>query len=416
MANQGIHLLKLAEERASARKKLEDHKRKLEESLIPYIPNECISQILVRLPLESLTKTRLVCKAWYRIVKSPIFAKDYLERSESSLIFLVPVKRELYFPFFERKIPEKTNAFSVESKLFRLQSVPVLQQPSIDPTSLLHLHFMESRDGMVKTKEYNATCLGRIRACCGGFILVDNKMKRGGLIVLNPVTRELLALPVGTIFPPHCESYGLAYCPSNNQFKLVHLFRDELQYFGCEILTLGDKSWRMVDGPAFGLFGWCGYDPVVAIGAIHWVPFVDHSEYIVSMTANDEKFQQIFLPTGCRTSDRIVEIRGQLGFVCHEEESKQIDVWCLKGLSGEVWRKQYTIPVGGIRGLVPLYFTRISGEMIFRCKFGHLYSYNCSLQSMHKLEIQAEDISRNVCCFPHVNSLLSLKVNDQDMF
>ncbi|CDP16493.1 unnamed protein product [Coffea canephora] len=56
---------------------------------------------------------------------------------------------------------------------------------------------MEIENGKMKIEEYNTTCLGTIRAAGGGLIVLDDKMKNGGLIVLNPVTKELTALPSG---------------------------------------------------------------------------------------------------------------------------------------------------------------------------------------------------------------------------
>ncbi|CAI9114802.1 OLC1v1015604C1 [Oldenlandia corymbosa var. corymbosa] len=394
-----INFLKLEKERAS--------KRKLEKK-VRYIPEECVSNILVRLPLQSLPKAMLVCKTWNETINADIFTREYLERTETGLICLV--RRNP--PSSEHKLQEKTNFFSVESELLRLQSMPVLHQPFVDPTSFPQLQFLEVRDFKVKTKEYNATCEGKIRACCAGLIIVDNKRKRGGLVALNPVTRKLLALPVGTITNNDRESYGLARCPSSNHFKLVHLFRNDLQRSECEILTVGEESWRTVDGPSFGLYAWYGYHPVFAIGAINWIPFRACGEYIISMTLDDEKFQKISLPKTTTSQDRIVEIRGQLGFVGREEGSCRFGVWCLKSLSGKSWAKQYTIPVKGIDDPIPLYFTRIGGEMmIFKHRDGGLYAYNFSSDSkvMQKLEMQSKFFSECLCYFPHVNCLLSWK-------
>ncbi|KAL3503873.1 hypothetical protein ACH5RR_033714 [Cinchona calisaya] len=413
MADKSISLLKLVEARASSKKKLAEEMKKQQDSLIPYLPTECISNILVRLPLDSLQRSRFVCQTWYRIINSAIFIEAYLQRSESVLIFLVPPKRDIFFPYGTPNLQARPNALSVESKLFELQSVHAFQRPLMDPKSLLQIKFMEIKNGKINIQEYNATCLGKIRASCSGLILLDNKMKKGGLIVMNPVTRELEALPLGTLCSSHNESYGLAFCHTTKQFKLVHVFRDKLQFIGCEILNLGTKSWRAVDGPAFGLFGWFGYDPVFASDAIHWIPHIDHSEYIVSMTADNEKFRQIPLPKSSRTQDRLVEMRGHLGFVTREELNQSIDVWILKNLCGEGWTKQYSITVGCKSCVIPLYFSRISGEMIFQDDDGSLYAYDCSLQLMRKVEMQKGSFPIGSFYFPHVNSLLSWQVEVQ---
>ncbi|CAA3019804.1 F-box At3g10240 [Olea europaea subsp. europaea] len=102
---------------------------------------------------------------------------------------------------------------------------------------------MEIKDGKSTVKEYNETCIGKIRATCNGLILLENRMKKEGFIVMNPVTRELLTIPLGTQSSPHHESYGLVFCHRPSNYKVVHLFRDESQYIGCEIINIGSGSW-----------------------------------------------------------------------------------------------------------------------------------------------------------------------------
>ncbi|KAI5668163.1 hypothetical protein M9H77_18016 [Catharanthus roseus] len=413
MAEKGISLLKLAEERAELKKELEEEKRKLKQSLIPYIPNGCISNILLRLPLESLQRTRFVCKMWYKIINSRNFIDVHLRSSESVIIFLVPAIKGAFFHYDNSVLQTNLDAFSVESKLFQLQSVPFLGRSLLDQSSLFCMKFMEIRGGKIKMGDYKTTCLGNIRASCYGLIILDNVMKKGGLIVMNPVTRELSRLPLGTLYPPNDESYGLAYCQNIGKFKLVHLFRDEMQFIGCEILILGDNSWKMVDGPGFGLLGWFGYDPIFAIGAIHWVPHIDHSDYIVSMAVDDDKFRVIQLPKSCRTCDRIVEIGGNLGFVVHDEVN-QTDVWILRDLDGEGWTKKFSIGEGYLGDMTPLYFSRISCEIIFKDKDGQLYAYDCGLHLMRKVEMKQVGFPADGWFLPHVNSLISWRMPVDD--
>ncbi|CAK9168321.1 unnamed protein product [Ilex paraguariensis] len=412
MAVRSATLLRLVEQRALSRKELEEEKKKEQESLIPYLPEPLISKILVRLPLESLPRSRFVCKPWYKIVNDPVFINDYLGRSETVLVFLSPVLGEPLHPYFRTSIPnEKPNTFSVEAKLFQLQSIPLFCQPLMNPGSKFYIKFMEIKDGKSRIGDFNATCLGNIRATCNGLILLDNTMKKGGLVVMNPVTRELTGLPLGTLFSSHDESFGLAFCNSTSGYKLVHLFRDELRYIGCEILNLGMRSWRMVDGPSFGLFGWFGFEPVSALGALHWIPHIDHSEYIVSMEINEEKFHNISLPKSCRSNDRIVDIGGRLCFMTREEMN-QIDMWMLGNLSGENWTKEYTIMVGCITDMIPLYCSRINREMIFKDKDGSLYAYDFHLEIMRKVEIKNRCFPVHGFCLPHVNSLVSWRIQE----
>ncbi|KAJ0024111.1 hypothetical protein Pint_07288 [Pistacia integerrima] len=275
--NNNTNLLRLVEERALSKKVEEEQKK--QEIGVPYFHKDCISNILIRLPLQSLSSTRFVCKPWYGIINSANFINAHFHGSESVLIFLKSVES---LPTASAR-PEQPNTFSVEASLLQQNSFSIFDHPITNSTSKFCIQFMYFKEGKSKSEEYKVSCLGNIRATCNGLVLLDNRLKKGGLVVMNPVTRKMVALPVGTLYPPHDESYGFALSEATGEYKVVHLFRDSLGYISCEILNLGTRFWRGVNGPSFGLFGWFGYKPVSAIGALHWIPEIDASEYIVSM-------------------------------------------------------------------------------------------------------------------------------------
>ncbi|KAE8056194.1 hypothetical protein FH972_012985 [Carpinus fangiana] len=125
---------------------------------------------------------------------------------------------------------------------------------------------------------------------------------------------------------------------------------------------------------------------VSVIGALHWVPHIEHSDYIVSMEVDKEKFHTIPLPKIGRTHDRIVETGGFLSFVAYGEVN-QIDIWILKGL-GESWTKQHSIKMGCVLDMVPLLSLRIQGVMIFkRDEDGSFSAHAFQLQVMRKIEM-----------------------------
>ncbi|KAI3818411.1 hypothetical protein L1987_12217 [Smallanthus sonchifolius] len=415
-ACKAMSLLKLAEERASMKKKLDEQKRKQQLDSVPYLPKDCVSNILIRLPIESLQQSRFVCKPWYSIIKSPTFIRDNLHRAPKVMIFLSLVKGFLrgWSDQDSALFHENPNTFSVESKIFDLKSVHMLHRPLICSSSKYAIKYMVLEDGKGMIRDYNATCMGKIRASCDGLIVVDNMLRKGELVIMNPVTRELNLLPLGTICPPHDESFGLVCCA--RWYKLVHLFRDESQFIGCEVLQIGEKSWRVIDGPAFRLMKWFGYDPVFAIGALHWVPELDHNEHIVTMTIEDEKFHTIMLPKTSRFNDRIMEAYDRLCFVTHEEIN-EISIWALERLSGEAWTKIYTIAVGCIRDLIPLYFSRFKWELYFLDKDGSVFGFDFE-------NVQMKKFTTMKGCFMlagaeytltlHANSLVSWQIKEDD--
>ncbi|ONI35835.1 hypothetical protein PRUPE_1G556700 [Prunus persica] len=388
LASKNVGLLRLVEER-SLTKKIEEEKKHKREKQVPYLHKDCISNILVRLPLDSLQRSRFVCKPWYNIIKNPKFIDAHLHRSESVLIFLSPFPNESLYPFSVASVPkELPNTVSVELNLLQPKPIPIFNHTTINAPRF-SVQFLEFKNDKSKIGEYSLSCSGNIRATCNGLILLDNKLKNGGLVVMNPVTRKLIALPLGTLSRPHDESYGFALIDSTGEYKVVHLFRDEL---------------RFVDGP------------ISAIGGLHWIPQVDRSEYIVSIEVDKEKFHQIPLPRSSRTHDRIVDMGGVLCLIVHEDVN-HIDIWILKGFYGEVWTKYHSITVGSIIDMVPLFSLRIKGDIIFkRDEDGSFYVYDFQHQEMRKVEMVEGCIPRSSTTYlPHVNSLVSWMEVNLDM-
>ncbi|KAH7524992.1 hypothetical protein FEM48_Zijuj06G0178000 [Ziziphus jujuba var. spinosa] len=405
--NKKVSLLRVVQERASM-KKIQEEKRKKQEMLVPYLPKDCMTNILLRLPHDSLQRSRFVCKPWYNIINNTKFIEDHLCHSETVLIFLSSIKKESSLSSIPSNLPKKPNDISIENNLLQSKPLSLFQQPVVDPAPSFSIRFLEFKGDNSKIGEYNLQSMGNIRAACNGLILLDNKMKKGGLIVMNPVTRKMSTLPLGTLSSPRRESYALALSNVTGEYKIVHLFRDDLRFVSCEILNLETKLWRAIDGPSFGLFGWLGYVPVSAIGALHWIPQIDHSDYIISMEVDKEKFHQVPLPKRCRTYDRIVEVGGCLSFITHHEEVSQIDIWILKGLYGEVWTLHHSITTGSRLDMVPLCSLRIKGDVVFKrdknCSF---YLYDFELQEMKKIEMVKGCVPFSASYLPHINSLVS---------
>lgn len=402
LGNKSACLLRSVQKRALSIKEAEEEKLRREQDLVPYIPKDCLSNILVRLPLDSLQRSRFVCKTWFDMINNPVFIDTHLNRSETVLIFLR--SERVIHPFSMTSLSqEKPNTYSVEQNILHNKSNSIFRESPVDFLLKFYIQFLEIKEGKSKIGEFNISCLGGIRATCNGLILLENKLKKGGVMVMNPVTRELILLPLGTLYPAHKESYGFAFSLLTRLFKVVHLFKDEMGYVGCEILNLGENMWREVDGPSFGLFQWFGAKPIWAIGALHWIPQIDYSDYIVYMELETEKFGTIQLPKSSRIHDGIVKLEKCLSFVTHTEMN-QIEVWTLKDLYEE-WMKLHIISVGCIPDMVPLFGSRNGGEIIFkRYEDGSLYSYDFYLQVMKSVEMEKKYSSSYL---PHVNSLIS---------
>ncbi|GAB4844747.1 hypothetical protein Ancab_038137 [Ancistrocladus abbreviatus] len=406
--NKSSSLVRIVQERELLKREIEEEERKNQS--VPNLPKDCVTCILLQLPIDALQRSSCVCKLWHKMINCSIFIKSHLHRSESVVIFQTSAKDEEQHYFSLSSVPkENPGTFSIEKDL--LKCVNVFRRPFLDKWSKSYIRYIEIIDGEHYTRDYNISCLGRILACCNGLILLENKLNKGGLVVLNPVTRKLLAVSAGTICPPHQESYGFVLDPSLNVYKIVHLFRDESGYVSCEIKVVGERRWGVVNGPSLGLFAWFGHKPVSALGALHWLPSIDHNDYIVSMEVENADFVTIPLPKSGRTHDGIIAMGDSLCFVTHEGLN-QIDIWVLKSKAGN-WMQQQSIMVGCIMDMVPLSGSRFGKHVIFRRdEDGSLYVYDFKLEAMSFIEIEKDIVPASGSLIPHVNSLVSWSMGE----
>lgn len=395
LRKRNVNLLRLVEEKAIL-KKAEEEEMKQQ---IPHLPEDCVQNIFIHLPIQFLSRMRFVCKPWRSIVNNTNFINSHLDISETVLIYVKSHPR--YSPPLD-----EPNMFSVEKSLLKRDPLSIFG-PRIEASPKFYLQCVEIEERKSVVHEYNISCSGRVRASCNGLILVDNKLKKGGLILMNPVTRKLVDLPVGTISSAVDESYGFVMSEVSDEYKLVHLFLDRLRYVGCEILSLGaaKRVWREVDGPSSRHFQRFDHNPVSAIGAIHWLP-QNHVDYVVSMEVESEKFRTVNLPKTGQCRDRIMEKDGFLCFVACEE-NLDIDLWMLKGLSGENWVKSYSIPNVFVH-MVPLFVMKCSGDIVFAGKEdGLMYVYSFEHMTMTKVAGKNGGFLVPGSFVPHVNSLVS---------
>ncbi|KAI3852016.1 hypothetical protein MKW98_020015 [Papaver atlanticum] len=360
------------------------------------LPKDCIYRTLIKLDVESLQRAKFVCKSWYKMISNTIFIQDRLRRSEMGLIFLCKSS--------EKETSSDENVFHIEQH-YLSRKTGINWMPRIDQYEAeLSLQFMENKDGKSTVRSLKLSTYGQIRAVCNGLVLLESKKKMGP-IVTNPVTREYTVLCRGTeSLLPRFESYGLAFSHRTEEYKVVHLFRDDLQFFGCEIIVVGSHTWRAVDGPSSGLIYQLGKAPIVAIGAFHWMPHIVNSDYIVSMGIDDEKFRKIKLPETSGRYDGLVDMGGFLLFV-HQVSRNQLAIWILKELDGSKWTQKHNINVESTICMVPVGYS--SRDMLVLKQGSSLYTYDFEQRQMKMIEINEGYAPYVGSCMPHFNSLVS---------
>ncbi|KAK9284039.1 hypothetical protein L1049_012299 [Liquidambar formosana] len=326
--------------------------RKKQRAILQHSHRELIFDILARLPGQHLHNSiRYVCKPWCNLISTPLFVKTHLHNSKHGPIIHEPM--------------------SHGGRLISLQPIKKSGQWGIEEHE-----FFETR------------CSGLIRGSCNGLLLLQDRILRRTLHVMNPITKQLMTLPKCSS-PSACKQhiccYGLSFVPSTNEYKVVHLY-DKGNYYdsniGCEILTLSysaDFTWKPVlyDNSRFQsivLRGFSSSTGVSAIGVLHWK--VPSEGFIMSSDVKTETFHGTGYPN-CNTWSGFLFWPGGCLALVDWTSGFQLHIWVLKDLDGGLWVKQNTVgldllgcllasfnPTGVLEnGVVILYIGRDVGSM-----------------------------------------------------
>ncbi|CAN6337729.1 unnamed protein product [Urochloa humidicola] len=213
----------------------------------------------------------------------------------------------------------------------------------------------------------------RLIGTCNGLLCL---LQRGDIAVVNPATRESLAvgLPSECYYGRNEATYTFGYHPATGRYKIVHVPRYlAARLDTVRVLTLGDtgpRAWRDVPAPPgsscllrFGLI-------TVSSGVTYWV--TEDAERLMSLDLKDDRVAIVESPPmpvplvplksyGPEYVNvypcRLTEVHGRLGLAarrpCDGGMSKT-EVWVLEGGgSGReqqqemAWVKRCTVLAGG---------------------------------------------------------------------
>ncbi|XP_051230237.1 putative F-box/kelch-repeat protein At1g12870 [Lolium perenne] len=183
------------------------------------MPDDLVSEILVRLPVKPLLRFKSVCKAWHATISSRSFTSTHLQRAVSDH---QRHPRFLLTPYFLAKGSTNISLYT--------------WQKGQASTSLKYtLNFFEGASVQVYL-------LGH----CNGLVLVPTSTK---MYVLNPSTRELLTLPesIRSVLQPSsiCRNVvGFGLDSFTNKYKVVRFFNYSTNEarMGMEICTIGETG------------------------------------------------------------------------------------------------------------------------------------------------------------------------------
>ncbi|KAA8542574.1 hypothetical protein F0562_023726 [Nyssa sinensis] len=240
------------------------------------LPLEIISDILARLPIESIMTCRIVCKSWYSLTEDPDFINLQLSRSNYQPARVILYNYTLNHLLLLDTEEHKNKWIPFQNMLFE--------------GHLVYRHVMCS---------------------CNGLLCIASDFKLDPVFIYNPMTRKHVILPSSdSKLDFQDQKVGLGFDPSTGTYKVVRLYKDESEASRFEILSLGESSWKELSAPH-------NYDKFS----------------ILAFDLIEEKFQIIALPKEF-PSDGLPyfdfqDLDGYLTFV--EHDSDLMKMWRLTG-------------------------------------------------------------------------------------
>ncbi|XP_021753393.1 F-box protein CPR30-like [Chenopodium quinoa] len=305
-------------------------------------PTEIITEILSRLPVNSLLRFKSVCKFWNSLIKSPNFIKTHLNQTLISNFDRYLLKSSADSSFFISKLDLHNNQFSFSG----------LDHP---------LEYEEV--------ELFGSCNGVI--CISDYAIID-------VFLFNPLTKSYRKLPVKRIPNPERDFvlFGFGYDSKNDDYKVLRILQGysyrKCCYDEVQLYSLNNKSWKSVQGiphPYYLPFADC--HGVLVNEVLHYIVSSDELELqqckmIAGFDLRTESFSLIDCPIHDEKTKtywdflefHLRELGGCLSVVVayltrdyacmmpilHNRELERADLWIMKEYgNNESWVKLFSV-------------------------------------------------------------------------
>lgn len=294
-----------------------------------FFPDEVILQILSRLPMKSLFRTKCVCKLWYKLVSDKYFIQLYNEMSVRNPMVLIEVTESSHF----------------RSSLICVDNFRGVSEFSLD--------FIKDRV--------------KVRASCNGLLCCSSIPDKGVYYVCNPMTKEYKLLPRSrerpvTRFYPDGEAtlVGLACNLLTQKYNVVlagyhrSFGHRPDKTFICLVFDSELNKWRKFISMQDDQFTHMNKNQVVFInGSLHWM--TESCSCLLVLDLNYDIWRKISLPDelSCGTGNRVylLESDGCLSVIQISEA--WMSIWVLKDYESKEWGVVDRVSLRCIRGMVP---------------------------------------------------------------
>ncbi|KAI3853844.1 hypothetical protein MKX03_001172, partial [Papaver bracteatum] len=276
------------------------------------LPPHIIHEILLRIPAESLLGFKSVCKDWYSLIKDPSFAKQHYDhhKANNQSIDIVFIYDSDYLNKYY---------LTILNKMWEYEDVPCNKETKTDKYRV-----------KVPTERISKL------TSCNGLLCFHTEFP---LLMLNPITKEMLKLPKPWIEEEDEEASacGFGFDAKKNVYKVVQLKRcfSNSSSLECEVLELGTTmSWRKIQHQPSFPHPDLGDpelrpDPVFVEGSIYWIAF---DEEILCFDVAAEMFELIPGPDpqthcDCSYTRFLVELDRNLCLMTHSISCGVVGIW-----------------------------------------------------------------------------------------
>ncbi|CAL5057127.1 unnamed protein product [Urochloa decumbens] len=317
-------------------------KTKVASTGAPELPDELMTEVLLRLPIKSILRCRAVCRAWAATLSSYGFCSLHMAHGDAAHA-----------------------ASSARPKLLLVAPATA----ACDATAVCSCSPQEQAGpggganlttATFTLDELRGDFVGGVAAQCRGLTLLHDAVAPAYYVV-NAATRAVTRLPPcqDVLF----SSAGLGFDARAREYKVMRLLRKPKDPdVSCQVYTLGGKHgdrWRPAAGRIPSSFSGTAHcairvaamrnlPPVLARGSLHWLidgscPSIDLAASIITYSVTKETFGWVQSPPCGTVGAHLVELDGCLCMVrdlrhgSSPDCSSAIEIWKLQGYATGDW-------------------------------------------------------------------------------
>ncbi|XP_054779496.1 F-box/kelch-repeat protein At3g06240-like [Prosopis cineraria] len=274
---------------------------------MPFLPEEIIRDILIRLPAKSLIRFRCVCKQWRNLFKTPSFIQEHLNHTSQNPSLLLQPK-DLWLLDCEMQLKKVDNA------------------PLIDSSNTF-----------------------RVVGSSNGLLLVGICNRFPCFLLWNPATREVRPVPSVTVLSEDSpRNAGFGFSPILNDYKIVVPYDSSYLYdvLPVAVYSLRSGSWKKVE---------CGIKnigirsgSITVNGSMYWFGFLwkentgNYNDGIVSFDIANEVFKWIPIPDWSTSFTSLTVHENKLAVLSSPFTEDLSELWVMEDGTGVSWAKKYS--------------------------------------------------------------------------